>query len=45
MMEVIILLVVVAALDIASLRWGSDSNDGIDSPEWSRDSAGMAFTS
>jgi hypothetical protein len=35
-MEVIILLVVVAALDRASLRWGSDSNDGIDGPEWSR---------
>jgi hypothetical protein len=36
MMEVIILLVVLAALDIASWRWGSNSNDGISSPEWER---------
>ncbi len=35
-MEVIILLVAVIALDRASLRWGSNSNDGVDSPEWER---------
>ncbi len=35
-MEVIILLVAVIALDMASLRWGSNSNEGVDSPEWER---------
>jgi hypothetical protein len=35
-MEVIILLVVLVALDRASLRWGANRNDGVDSPEWER---------
>ncbi len=35
-MEVIILLVALIGLDLASLRWGANSNDGFDSPEWER---------
>ena len=35
-MEFIILLVGLIALDILALRWGHDSTDGIDSPEWER---------
>jgi hypothetical protein len=35
-MEVIILLAVLGALDMASLLWSCNSNDGIDSPEWER---------
>ncbi len=33
-MELIILLVVLGALDIASLPWGFNSNDGVDSSKW-----------
>ncbi len=36
MMEYIILLVGLIALDILALRWGHNSTDGIDSPEWER---------
>jgi hypothetical protein len=32
-MELIILLIVLGTLDIASLPWGFNSNDGVDSPE------------
>jgi len=35
-MELIILLVVLGALDRASLPWDFNSNDDIDSPEWQR---------
>jgi hypothetical protein len=35
-MEFIILLGVLIILNIATLRWGRDSTDGIDSPEWER---------
>ena len=35
-MEFLILFAALIALDIAALRWGSESNDGIDSPEWER---------
>ena len=35
-MEFIILLAALLAFDIATLRWGCKSNDGIDSPEWER---------
>lgn len=36
-MEVVtILLVALIVLDIAALRWGVDSTDGINSPEWER---------
>ena len=33
---VLILLVIVIALDIAAWRWGFDSTEKIDSPEWKR---------
>jgi hypothetical protein len=33
-MEVIILLAVLDALNVASVRWGCKSKDGLDSPEW-----------
>ncbi len=34
--RVIILLVVLDALDLAALRWGFNSNDGMNGPEWER---------
>jgi hypothetical protein len=36
MMEFLILLLGFILLDLAALRWGVDSGDGIDSPEWQR---------
>ena len=36
MMEFLILIAVLIALDIAALRWGFKSNDGTDSLEWER---------
>jgi hypothetical protein len=36
MMEYLILLVGLIALDILALRWGHNSTDSIDSPEWER---------
>ncbi len=35
-MEFLILLLGFILLDLAALRWGVDSGDGIDSPEWQR---------
>jgi hypothetical protein len=35
-MELIIFFTVLVVLDIASLRWSSNSNDGFDSLEWER---------
>ncbi len=35
-MEILILLVVLLALDIAAWQWGFDSTDGPLSPEWER---------
>ncbi len=38
-MDLFIILYIVIALlilDIVALRWGADSRDGIDSPEWRR---------
>ncbi|HLI07600.1 MAG TPA: hypothetical protein VKV40_13600 [Ktedonobacteraceae bacterium] len=35
-MEFFILLLGFILLDLAALRWGVDSGDGINSPEWSR---------
>ena len=32
----IILIIGIIVLDIAALRWGRDSRDGLDSPEWER---------
>ncbi len=35
-MEFLILIVAAIILDVAALRWGFDSTDDIDSPEWER---------
>jgi hypothetical protein len=35
-MELIFLLVMLGTLDIASLSWSFNSNDGVESPEWER---------
>ena len=42
-MEFIILLIVVVVLGIASLRWGFDSTDDINSSEWERRKQWNAF--
>jgi hypothetical protein len=42
-MELIILLVVLGALDGASLLWGFNSNDGVDSPERERQQRWFGF--
>jgi len=36
MMEFLILLVGLLVVDILALRWGHDSTDDINSPEWER---------
>jgi hypothetical protein len=37
MMElIVILLVLLVAFDVIAFLWGSDSRDGVDSPEWKR---------
>ncbi|WP_268906005.1 hypothetical protein [Dictyobacter formicarum] len=33
-MEIMYLLLFIIVLDIAALRWGFNSQDNIDSPEW-----------
>jgi hypothetical protein len=35
-MELIVIFTVLVALDIAPLRWDSNSNNGFDSLEWQR---------
>ena len=35
-MLIIFILVFLVALDIAALRWGFNSSDGVNSPEWER---------
>ncbi len=35
-MILILLLVALVLFDLAALRWGVDTTDGIDSPEWER---------
>ena len=35
-MDVIIILFALIALALAALRWGVNSTDGINSPEWER---------
>ncbi|HLX57284.1 MAG TPA: hypothetical protein VKR83_09690 [Ktedonobacteraceae bacterium] len=39
----LIVLVMLIVLDITVVRWGSNSLDGIDSPEWERRQAWYAF--
>ena len=36
METMLIVILVLVLLGIASIRWGVDSSDGIDSPEWFR---------
>jgi len=36
MMAIIIILLMVILLDIAAMRWGADSRDGMNSLEWLR---------
>jgi hypothetical protein len=36
METLLILILLVIAFDIASLRWGFDSTEKLDSPEWER---------
>ena len=36
MMEILIVLIVLVALDIAARYWGVNSIDSVDSPEWER---------
>jgi hypothetical protein len=36
METLLILILLVVVVDIASLRWGYDSTEKIDSPEWER---------
>jgi hypothetical protein len=36
MEAITVLLIALIVLDIAALRWGVDSTDGINSPEWER---------
>jgi hypothetical protein len=43
-MEIILFLIVLIALDAMALKWGIDSNDGIDSPEWERRQCWFGFT-
>lgn len=39
----LILLIIVIALDIAALRWGVDSTEDVNSPEWERRQQWPAF--
>jgi hypothetical protein len=39
METLLILIMLVVVLDIASLRWGYDSSEKLDSPEWERRAA------
>ena len=36
MIAILILVLAFVLLDMAALRWGSDTTEGIDSCEWSR---------
>jgi hypothetical protein len=36
MVTMLIVILILVALGIASIRWGVDSTDGINSPEWVR---------
>ena len=39
MVTLLIVVMLVVVLDIASLRWGFDSTEKIESPEWERRTA------
>jgi len=42
-MEPVIVLLVLVLLALAASRWGVDSTDGVDSPEWARRRAWRGF--
>lgn len=42
-MEFLVILVMLVALDLAATRWGAISLDGPDSPEWERRQRWYAF--
>ena len=42
-MELLDLLIVLIALDVAAMLWGAISLDGPDSPEWERRRNWLAF--
>jgi hypothetical protein len=35
-MEILLLLMLLLALGLAALRWGANSTDSLNSPEWKR---------
>jgi hypothetical protein len=43
MMELLILLMALVVLDLAAMRWGFNSIDPLDSPEWERRRNWIAF--
>ena len=45
MVTLLVLILLVIALDIASLRWGFDSTEKVDIPEWERPSNWYAHLS
>lgn len=44
-MDISIILIVLIALALAALRWGVDSTDVINSPEWERRQSWYGFHS
>ncbi len=42
-MEIILMFVMMVVIALAALRWGFDSRDEIDSPEWVKRRAWRAF--
>jgi hypothetical protein len=43
MATIIVLLIALVILDLVALRWGFDSRDEIEGPEWERRRAWKAF--
>lgn len=42
-MEILVLVVSLVVFDVAALRWGANSADGVYSPEWERRRRWPAF--
>ncbi len=42
-MEFILFILALILLDLAATRWGADSRDGPDSPEWERRQSWFGF--
>ena len=42
-MEFLIIFIMMVVLDLAAMRWGAISLDGLDSPEWERRRNWLAF--